>query len=246
MDNVTNHMFKYPHIENLPSDTPRAGFPMEQYNANRSWITSSHKCVVKMDRNEIDEDHPSIIKQKGLESLILLIIGASSRSISLLHLQKETFLLWNYHPYMKDFLHFIKHYRGPFSSEVEKVILYPFYLDGCWSYEPPSRNNKLSGGYVKLTPKGVKRYKVLFQKAQENENLILLLTGIQAVRELYDKLSLEELLLLIYDTYPEYKLRSNVSKSVFNKRKLLANEIYEKGFIDKERMESLISGNNDD
>ena len=34
MDNVTNHMFKYPHIENLPSDTPRAGFPMEQYNAN--------------------------------------------------------------------------------------------------------------------------------------------------------------------------------------------------------------------
>lgn len=34
MDNVTNHMFKYPHIENLPSDTPTIGFPMEQYNAN--------------------------------------------------------------------------------------------------------------------------------------------------------------------------------------------------------------------
>lgn len=199
-----------------------------------------------MDCNEIDEDHPSIIKQKGLESLILLIIGASSRPISLLHLQKETFLLWNYHPYMKDFLHFIKHYRGPFSSEVEKVVLYPFYLDGCWSYEPPSRNDKLSGGFIKLTPKGVKKYQELFQKARMNENLIILLTGIQAVRELYDKLSLEELLLLIYDTYPEYKLRSNVSKAIFQKKKSLAQEIYKKGFIDKERMESLILDSNDD
>jgi hypothetical protein len=199
-----------------------------------------------MDCNEIDEDHPSIIKQKGLESLILLIIGASSRPVSLLHLQKETFLLWNYHPYMKDFLHFIKHYRGPFSSEVEKIVLYPFYLDGCWSYEPPSRNDKLSGGYIRLTPKGIKKYQELFQKARMNENLIPLLTGIQAVRELYDKLSLEELLLLIYDTYPEYKLRSNVSKAIFQKRKSLAQEIYKKGFIDKERMESLISSSNDD
>jgi hypothetical protein len=199
-----------------------------------------------MDCNEIDEDHPSIIKQKGLESLILLIIGASSRPISLLHLQKETFLLWNYHPYMKDFLHFIKHYRGPFSSEVEKVVLYPFYLDGCWSYEPSSRNDKLSGGFIKLTPKGVKKYQELFQKARMNENLIILLTGIQAVRELYDKLSLEELLLLIYDTYPEYKLRSNVSKAIFQKKKSLAQEIYKKGFIDKERMESLILDSNDD
>jgi hypothetical protein len=199
-----------------------------------------------MDCNEIDEDHPSIIKQKGLESLILLIIGASSRPISLLHLQKETFLLWNYHPYMKDFLHFIKHYRGPFSSEVEKVVFYPFYLDGCWSYVPPPRNDKLSGGFVELTPKGLKKYHELFQKARKNDNLIVLLTGIQVVRELYDKLSLEELLLLIYDTYPEYKLRSNVSKAIFQKRKSLAQEIYKKGFIDKERMESLVLGSNDD
>ncbi|MDI9394461.1 MAG: hypothetical protein QM426_03150 [Euryarchaeota archaeon] len=199
-----------------------------------------------MDCNEIDEDHPSIIKQKGLESLILLVIGASSRPISLLHLQKETFLLWNYRPYMKEFLNFISHYRGPFSSEVEKVVLYPFYLDGCWSYEPPLKNDYLSGGYVKLTPKGAEKYRDLLQKAQKNENLILLLTGIQAVRELYDKLSLEELLLLIYDTYPEYKLRSSVSESIFHKRKLLAQEIYKKGFIDEERMESLILGNSDD
>jgi len=199
---------------------------------------------MEMDSNEIGENHPSIIRQKGLESLILLIIGASTRSISLLHLQKETFLLWNFHPYMKDFLDFIKHYRGPFSSEVEKVVIYPFYLDGCWTYTPPSSKDKLSGGFVKLTPKGIEKYQTLVQKAQKNKTLILLLTGIKMVRELYDKLSLEELLLLIYDTYPEYKLRSNVSDSIFRKRKNLAKEIHIKGFIDEERMESLIAGIN--
>ena len=199
-----------------------------------------------MYNNAINEDHPSIVKQKGLESLILLIIGDSTRPISLLHLQKETFLLWNFHPYMKEFLHFIKHYRGPFSSEVEKVILYPFYLDDCWSYEPPSKKDSLSGGYIKLTPKGMEKYQTLFQKAHKNESLILLLTGIKMVRELYDKLSLEELLLLIYDTYPKYKLRSNVSDSIFRKRKSLANGIYSKGFVDKVRMESLIAGSKND
>ncbi|AKB27887.1 hypothetical protein MSSIT_1168 [Methanosarcina siciliae T4/M] len=196
---------------------------------------------------EAEEDVSSIIEQekvKGLENLILLIIGASNRPISLLHLQKEAFLLWNFHPYMKDFLHFIHHYRGPFSSEVEKAVLYPFYLDDCWSYQKPPKNDELSGGYFKLTPQGIEKYHNLFQNAQKNERLSLLLTGIQVVRELYDKLSFEELLLLIYDTYPEYKVRSNVSNGIFKKRKVLAQELYRKGFIDERRMKSLIAGSN--
>lgn len=191
------------------------------------------------DKNEFNyENHPSIKKQKGLENLMLLIIGVSNSPISLLHLQKETFLLWNFHPYMKEFLHFIEHYRGPFSSEIEKTVLYPFYLEGCWSYKSP--HDVLSGGYVQITHEGVKKYKEIHHKAQESKNLNILLTGIQAVRELYDKLNEEELLLLIYDTYPRYKLRSKVSNSIFNKRKSLAKQIYQKGFIDKERMKSLI------
>lgn len=198
-----------------------------------------------MDYCEAEEDDSSIIEQKkGLENLILLIIGASNRPISLLHLQKKAFLLWNFHPYMKDFLHFMHHYKGPFSSEVEKAVLYPFYLDGCWSYQQPQKNDELSGGYIKLTSQGIKKYHNLYQNAQKNERLSILLTGIQVVRELYDKLSLEELLLLIYGTYPEYKIRSNVSNSIFKKRKGLAKELYRKGFIDERRMKSLIAGSN--
>ncbi|MBE0522243.1 MAG: hypothetical protein IBX39_08290 [Candidatus Methanoperedenaceae archaeon] len=199
-----------------------------------------------MDKKQSNEEHPSIIKQKGLENLILLIIGASDRPISHLHLQKETFLLWNFHPYMKDFLDFIEHYRGPFSSEVRKIIIHPLYLDGCWNYTPPKKQDELSGGYVKITPKGKEIYNKLFQNAKKNESLSVLLSGIGIIRELYDKLSLEELLLLIYDTYPEYKLKSNVSDSIFKKKDVLAKGIYKKGFIDNERMGSLISGSVDE
>lgn len=37
-----------------------------------------------------------------------------------------------------------------------------------------------------------------------------ILAAMKMVRELYDKLTPEELLLLIYDTYPEYREKSNV------------------------------------
>ncbi|ETA68460.1 hypothetical protein MettiDRAFT_1931 [Methanolobus tindarius DSM 2278] len=193
--------------------------------------------------NNYEGEHPEIIKQKGLESLILLIIGADKSPISLLHLQKETFLLWNFHPYMKEFIHFVGHYRGPFSSEVEKTVLYPRYLEDCWSYIPPRAKPSrdiLSGGYVQITQKGQNKYDEIYSRAVKLDNLRVLLSGIKAVRELYDKLNEEELLLLIYDTYPEYKLKSNVSNMIFDKKNMLAKQIYEKGFIDKERMENLI------
>jgi hypothetical protein len=40
--------------------------------------------------NEVD------LKQKGLENFILLVLGMCDRKISLLHLEKEVFLLWNF------------------------------------------------------------------------------------------------------------------------------------------------------
>ena len=148
------------------------------------------------------DDMPT--NQKGLENLILLVLGAYNRRISVLHLQKEVFILWRFHPSIKDYLFFIKHYKGPFSSEIEKAIRYPMYLDDCWIYEPPLSEDDLSGGYVKLTHKGNIEYKRIYDEALKIEKLLTLLTGIKMVRELYDQLSFEELLLLIYDTYPIY------------------------------------------
>jgi membrane carboxypeptidase/penicillin-binding protein PbpC len=70
-----------------------------------------------------------------------------------------------------------------------------------------------------------------------------ILAAMKMVRELYDKLSLEELLLLIYDTYPEYQKKSDVFEVIRKAKKKLAENLVKKGFIDEERYEDLIAGN---
>ncbi|MCZ7382160.1 MAG: hypothetical protein O8C64_11410 [Candidatus Methanoperedens sp.] len=186
----------------------------------------------------MDEDEDP--KQKGLENLILLVIGVIDRKISFLHLEKEVFLLWNFHPKIKYFLTFIKHYRGPYSKEIQEAIHDPVYLENHWIYSSPPKGDKLSGGYVELTNTGKKEYKRLAEAIKDNDELLHLFTGIKMVRELYDKLTIKELLLLIYDTYPEYIEKSNVYKDILREKKPLADGLIKKGIIDTERYESLL------
>ena len=173
-------------------------------------------------------------RQKGLENLILLVLGATDKKISVLHLEKEVFLLWNFHPKIRDYLSFIKHYKGPFSKEIQETIKDPLYLENHWTYVPPKRGDKLSGGFVGLTPMGREEYKRLEQKIKErNDELIHLLAGIKIVRELYDKLTMEELLFLIYDTYPDYIEKSNVYKDIECKKSQLVENLIKKGVMDR-------------
>lgn len=185
------------------------------------------------------------LKQRGLENFILLILGVSPKKISLLHLEKEVFLLWNFDSkYVHQYIYFIKHYMGPFSKEIQETIINPVYLEEDWVYEPPKNTDNLSGGYVYLTDKGLSDYKHLNNaiESDKNEDMMHLLAGISMVRNLYDKLTLKELLLLIYDTYPDYTKNSIVSKSIEYDKEKLASNLFEKGFIDEKRYKGLISG----
>ena len=112
------------------------------------------------------------------------------------------------------------------------------YLEGHWNYV--SSRDRISGGYVQLTPKGKQEYKRLVEKLQDNEDMLHLLAGIKMVRELYDKLSLEELLLLIYDTYPDYTERSEVWEDIKKKKSQLAISLKRKGVASDERYLSLV------
>lgn len=186
------------------------------------------------------------LKQRGLENFILLVLGVNPhRKISQLHLEKEVFLLWNFDSkYVHQYLNFIKHYMGPFSKEIQETIFNPVYLEGDWNYEPPKNKDNLSGGYVYLTEKGISDYETLIEaiKSDKNEDMMHLLAGITIVRNLYDKLTLEELLLLIYDTYPDYTEKSRVSKSIEQNKEKLATNLLSKGLIDKKRYASLVAG----
>ena len=182
-------------------------------------------------------------RSRALEHLILLLLGANDQKISILHLEKEAFFLWNFHPDIKKFMGFISHYRGPYSEEIEQIIKNPFNLINCWTYIPPTRYDTLSGGYVELTPHGRREYQRLHAASSVNPQMVPILAAMKMVRELYDKLSLEELLLLIYDTYPEYQKKSNVFDDIQKSKKRLAGSLVNKGYIDEDRYEGLMASN---
>ncbi len=189
-----------------------------------------------------DENNVNIdIKQKGLENFILLVLGMVDRPMSMLHLEKEVFLLWNFDKQIQPFLRFIKHFRGPFSKEIQETIFDPVYLDEHWEYIPPKKTDNISGGCVVVTDIGNEEYARLFSKMAEREEFVHLLAGIKMVRELYDKLTLKELLLLIYDTYPEFVQNSDISEDINQQKPLLIKSLMRKGFLDEERYISLIN-----
>lgn len=179
-------------------------------------------------------------KRKALEWLILLVLGAApEREISILHLEKEVFLLWEFHPYIPQFITFVAYQRGPYSSDVRDAITDPYYLTEEWEYRPPAKKDDLTGGFVSLTPQGITKYKDYYARMLKKEKMRSLLAGIRIVRTTYDELSPEELLLLIYDTYPDFRTKSEVAKEIYDQREIIVEKLYKRGIISESKAEYL-------
>jgi hypothetical protein len=180
-------------------------------------------------------------KQKSRENLVLLLLGSAHRPLSMLHLEKEAFLLWKFHPGIKGFVNFIKHYRGPFSKELQKTVISPIYCVGCWTYTYHPEPDRLTGGHIRMKQKGEEEYRRLVSKMRGDPELEELLSAISMVRDLYDTLAPEELLLMVYDTYPEYIEKSDVYSEIDRKRRPISLSLFERGVIDDQRLQSLLS-----
>lgn len=185
-------------------------------------------------------------QQELVELIILLVIGNSPRgTLSVLHVQKEVFLIYKFHPEVKDLLIFIKHHKGPFSRQIEETIRKPIILDACWHWKKPSSNDKLTGGYVIISPKGKKECLNFIESVKKQregnlkESLLHLISGIQIVTLLYSKLTPEELLLLIYETFPEMIEKSSVYDEIMSKKPTIAIQLFQKQVIDREKCQSL-------
>ena len=140
-----------------------------------------------------------------IERYILLLLGVTDRPIpSLLHLEKELFILSNFNPKLKRFLNFFKHYYGPYSDDVRDLIKDPMYLKNAW----------VVGEKIKITQKGKKLFNEIVNSFKSDINFRKLLAAMKLVREMYDKLSRDELLFLIYITYPEFREKSKVSEKL--------------------------------
>jgi hypothetical protein len=171
-----------------------------------------------------------------IERYMILLLGVVDRPIpSREHLQKELFILSKAYPKSSRFLKFKKHHKGPFSSEIGELIDKPAYYVNAFSVDKRGRYS--------LTEKGKKIYEQIVKENSEDPQFKELLAAMKLIRELYDKLSKDELLFLIHVTFPEFRKRSTYFDKLLAKKKKLAKSLLKKGLITEKRFKELASYN---
>lgn len=155
--------------------------------------------------------------QEVRENLVLLLLGTTeSGRHSMLQIQKEFFYLWRSSKHIQPLINFIAHYKGPYSEGLKETIASPMYLENLWNYFPPRSKDKLTGGFIELNADGKNKFNEMMRKIKENKNedMIQLIAAMRLLHDLYDRLSTEEFLLLVY-VNPD------------NKKFIIKSEIYD-------------------
>jgi hypothetical protein len=178
----------------------------------------------------MNEDIISII-----EKYVILLLGVGNRPVpSMWHVEKELFILSKSNSKIQKFFEFEKHYNGPYSQVLKEVVEEPLYFADAFAL-----NEK--GLY--LTPSGKKIFNRLLEENKLDKKFTELVSALKLIRSLYDELSVEELLFVVYITYPEYTKFSNISDKVLKnkeKRKQLSKNLLRKRLITEKRYKELI------
>lgn len=169
-----------------------------------------------------------------IERYLILLLGATDKPIpSDIHLQKEIFILTNFKKFLADEFNFQKHYFGPYSQVVEESIKNPAYFSDAFEFD---------GKKVFLSESGKKEFNDMINQFKEEKDFKIMLSSLKLIRNIYDKLTKDEFLFLVYETYPDYTEFSYISdkltKQEYTRNKLL-DSIFSKGLITTERYNEL-------
>ena len=171
------------------------------------------------------------------EDYILLLLGAGERPIPTPeHLQKEMFLLCEAFPKAKGLFQFERHYEGPYSQSLQEQAENPFHRSDAYGFDSSRR--------LQITESGRKQFRALIQRNQSNDRVAKLLQNMKLIRDVYDRLTKDELLLLVYVTYPRYTEFSEVYEKLAGDpavRKSLADSLLAKGVITEDRHKEIIA-----
>lgn len=169
------------------------------------------------------------------EKYIILLLGASSKPIpSMWHIQKELFILTKFNPKVQGLFNFEKHYQGPYSQSLQALIEEPAHHADAYTYDQRGCHLTAAGRVV---------YEAIVTEYKNNEKFIELLNALRLIREMYDPLSKDELLFLVYVTYPEFAEASQEYDRLVNNRhnrSRLARNLFARGIVTEERYQELI------
>lgn len=167
-----------------------------------------------------------------VEQYILMFLGVCADPMpSELHIQKELFIFRNYNKDASENLGFVKRFDGPYSVEVSRALDSPVNLLGAW---------KRSDKGIALSLEGRKVFKELLSLFNGDEHFSMLLESIKLIRRMYDPLSWDELLLLVFLTYPDYVEESSYSADIYARKETLASSLLSRGLITDGRYNEII------
>jgi hypothetical protein len=177
-----------------------------------------------------DEDELSVI-----ERYIILLLGVVNRPVpSFTHLEKEMFILSKCFPIIQEYFNFEEYHYGAYSLALQEAVEEPFYYEDAF---------KIEGNKISLSDSGKKEFQKIILEGKSDKYASELLSALKLIRELYDKLSVDELLFMIYNTYPESAKFSSVSDKYLKdlkSRERYAKSLLHKGVISQERYNELV------
>ena len=169
------------------------------------------------------------------ERYIVLLLGVKDKPIpSMWHLQKEMFIASRAVPKINEIFDFKKHYHGPYSQTLQEVTEDPLHLDNAYEIR--------LDGTVSITQSGKDYFNKIIDQYKDNEKFVRLLQALKLTRNVYDKLRRDELLFLIYMTYPDYADASNIYDKLVSNRKnrdRLSHSLFSRGLVTRERYNEL-------
>src|SRR4030043_331542 len=131
------------------------------------------------------------------EQFVIMLLGVTNRPVpTLLHTQKEIFMLSKMQPKIQELFHFSKHYEGPYSQLLQASVKEPIYYNNAYEFD-------LREG-LSLLSQGKNIYENINNTHVDDINYSKIIGSIKLIRQLFDRLTKDELLLLIYTSYPDY------------------------------------------
>jgi len=178
-----------------------------------------------MQKTKLSYDEEEAFRRK---LIALLLSGADQPIPSKVNFQKELFLLIKAMPQFESIFDFIPHRLGPYSNSAERII------------EINSDLFVADNKGIYLSDDG-KRFKSSVQKEMRPENLEQLMQSIEFIRSVYDHLTDDEFMFLVYMTY-DYTEKSDRFDALLKKKKQLADSLLRKKIITNQRYLELLKG----
>ncbi|GEM_PF-1512722 len=178
-----------------------------------------------MQKTKLSYDEEEAFRRK---LIALLLSGADKPIASKVNFQKELFLLIKAMPQFESIFDFIPHRLGPYSNSAERII------------EINSDLFVADNKGIYLSDDG-KRFKSSVQKEMRPENLEQLMQSIEFIRSVYDHLTDDEFMFLVYMTY-DYTEKSDRFDALLKKKKQLADSLLRKKIITNHRYLELLKG----